>query len=310
MVVSCLADSMRKYAVATADSDTRISESRLRRLVKHTAPPRVLHWLRDVRYMLSDVFHAPEPLMPPVRLMHDGPRGRDMWKRGVDNGRFVYRELVQIPPGSDATILDIGCGIGRKTMALLEVLGPNGRYIGFDPVKRGIDWLNRNVHDERFHFLHADIRNPFYNAQGNIEPERFRLPAPDSSVDLVTAWSVFTHLTPDIAKLYLQEAARVLKPGGSLNASFFIMDKESLEGVKNGSSRRPMVQIEPNFYATNPSILEDATGFDHDWLMARMKECGLHPDRIVPGHWSRIGDLDHPRSKSFHSQDFVKAVKS
>lgn len=264
--------------------------------------------------MMEDLLpHEQDELIPPVRLMHDGPRGRDMFKQGLRNCVKQYESLLELPRNANVDILDIGCGIGRKTIPLMEHLGPDSVYIGIDPVRSGIEWLNRNVasRDPRFRFIHADIYSKFYNPRGSIRPEDYRLPVPSRSVDIVVAWSVFTHLTPDATLRYFDEIARVLKPGARMAASFFLLDEDSLEGVAKGVSRRPMFLHgrSTTFYVTNPSIPEDASGFAKDWLLARLRERGLEPSKIVHGHWSRIADPSHPRHESWYSQDFILSTR-
>ena len=46
------------------------------------------------------------------------------------------------------------------------------------------------------------------------------MPAPDASADMVSAFSVFTHLLHAETYLYMEDIRRVLRPGGKLVFSF------------------------------------------------------------------------------------------
>ncbi len=120
-------------------------------------------------------------------------------------------------------VLEIGCGIGRIACALGR-RHPALDYLGFDVVSYGIDWSRKRLAARPgFRFVHADLRNGFYNPFGRHAATGFRFPADDASRDLVFATSVFTHLLEDAARHYLAEAARVLAPGGRLYLTTFLM---------------------------------------------------------------------------------------
>jgi len=92
------------------------------------------------------------PLIPPTRLMHEGPRGFLTFKKNGEEFLRYYIKLCNLRPNEK--ILDVGCGIGRKTVALTKYLDENGRYEGFDIVKTGIDWCTKRISTEypNFHF--------------------------------------------------------------------------------------------------------------------------------------------------------------
>jgi hypothetical protein len=51
------------------------------------------------------------------------------------------------------------------------------------------------------------------------------MPAEDGAFSLVIALSVFTHTTQAHAEYYLREITRVMRPEGTLVASFFLFEK-------------------------------------------------------------------------------------
>jgi ubiquinone/menaquinone biosynthesis C-methylase UbiE len=133
------------------------------------------------------------------------------------------------------TVLDIGCGIGRMAAGLSQYLDPTtGRYIGFDPTQRGIEWCRTAYADRaNFEFHWADIQNDLYNSAGAYRAAEFIFPCEDHSIDLAIATSVFTHLYEDDIRAYLSEAARVLKPGGRLFSTAYLFSGERPVGTRH-----------------------------------------------------------------------------
>ena len=94
----------------------------------------------------------------------------------------------------DATVLDVGCGDGARTLANL----PAGS-IGLDISRRGLALASDAVPDARL--LQGEMRS---------------IPLRDGSVDAITAYHAVFHVPradhPDVYR----EFARVLRPGGTL----------------------------------------------------------------------------------------------
>jgi SAM-dependent methyltransferase len=103
----------------------------------------------------------------------------------------------------DGYLIDVGCGSGRLAQPLSRVF--QGKYLGIDVVPQLIDFARQNVQ-------RADWR--FKLTEG------FTIPEKDGVADMVCFFSVFTHLSHEQSYLYLQEAKRVLKPGGRILFSF------------------------------------------------------------------------------------------
>ncbi|HEU4563355.1 MAG TPA: class I SAM-dependent methyltransferase, partial [Gemmatimonadaceae bacterium] len=125
-----------------------------------------------------------------------------------------------------SAVMEIGCGVGRVAFALRYILAPEGRYTGFEIVRRKVEFTERHFHraHPNFRFVWADVHNTHYNPRGRLRPTDYAFPAPDASQDLVFAASVFTHMLPDNAAHYFRESARVLRPGGRCVFSFFLLD--------------------------------------------------------------------------------------
>ena len=103
----------------------------------------------------------------------------------------------------DFAVIDVGCGSGRLAKPLSQYL--TGRYLGIDIVPELVSHARHIVDKPAWRFEVA---------QGLTIPEE------DAVADLVCFFSVFTHLLHEQSYVYLQEAKRVLKPGGDIVFSF------------------------------------------------------------------------------------------
>jgi SAM-dependent methyltransferase len=108
-------------------------------------------------------------------------------------------------------ILDLGCGIGRHVVMLAqEGYDTAGIDIAHNAVRFAEKWLQTLG-------LTADLRI------GSI----IRLPWPDNHFDAIVSHGVLDHMTPDEGRAAVQEARRVLKPGGLFYLSLASTDEYS-----------------------------------------------------------------------------------
>ncbi len=108
-------------------------------------------------------------------------------------------------PAGGAHILDIGPGDGWPALPIAAAV-PDTEVIGVDPSPRRVHVSTANA--QRLHLPNAR----FVLADGG------RLPFGNATFDLVTAASSIEEAADAVAVLY--EAARVLRPGGVLRASY------------------------------------------------------------------------------------------
>lgn len=241
--------------------------------------------------------------MPPIRLMRDGPRGREAFIEGGTEVVPFYRDVLHMAP--DACVLDIGSGIGRKTIPLLDYLDGDGRYIGVDIDRDMVEWCARHIstRNPRFSFVTASIHNSFYNPGGALPPEQYVFPFPDRAFDIAVLWSVFTHLYPATIEHYLSEIHRMLKPGGRMAASFFILDEFAKAEIHAGRSFYPVTHEFDGYWTSNPTMPEDLIAVEHDWLVEALATAGFTVDEVRLGSWS-----NHPVDPVYAGHSFQDTV--
>lgn len=198
-------------------------------------------------------------------------------------GYFV--QVGQLPV--DGTVLDIGSGIGRMASGLSLYLSENGRYVGFEPVQRGVRWCKQAYsHISNFEFHWVDLFNELYNPEGRVNATEYRFPMEDRAADLVIATSIFTHLYEDDIAAYCREIRRVLKPSGKLLATVYVFD-----GEQPPDSDRDLVrfdQVDPvnanrRHIADAPPLA--AVCYQADYLSALMETNLGRSVSIRKGRW-------------------------
>lgn len=119
-------------------------------------------------------------------------------------GRLELQLLLAEGLKPTDTLLDLGCGTGRLAVHAIPALD-GGAYIGIDISQSMIDEAERRVRDTipdpPCEVLWAKQTTPVY-------------PLDADSVDVVCAFSVFTHMEHEDTYRYLKEALRIVRPGG------------------------------------------------------------------------------------------------
>ena len=227
-----------------------------------------------------------DPLMPPRRLLGDDYS--EFERIGQEFlGHFV--ELGGLEPHH--RVLDIGCGVGRMAVPLTRYLSAAGSYEGFDVVEREIEWCRRAISSRHanFAFRVLDVRNERYNPGGSAGPSAW--PFADSTFDFAIAASLFTHLRPADAAAYIAEAGRVLEPGGTLFATFFLLDDETRPRIERGASYFSFRHADGPAAAEDAGSFEAAVAYDLGWLRERLAAAGLEVADLRHGYWSGTDDF-------------------
>ncbi|HYG88464.1 MAG TPA: class I SAM-dependent methyltransferase [Azospirillum sp.] len=192
-------------------------------------------------------------------------------------------------------VLEVGCGIGRMALPLTQYL--DGGYDGVDVVEDGIRWCADTITPAypQFRFHHLDVANGLYNPGGRIEAAAAVLPFEAGSVDFVILTSVITHLRTVETARYAAETARLLKPGGRVFLSLFLVDGMAREGIRARTARPAFDPDEagPEFIA-DPTTPNAAVAYDETFLLGLFAAQGLRPARpVARGHWSGRRDTEN-----------------
>jgi SAM-dependent methyltransferase len=213
-----------------------------------------------------------------------------------ETGDWIAALLVRSGLQPHHRVLDVGCGIGRVALALTNVLSDAAGYDGLDADRRAVQWCIEHFtpNHPRFRFVHADVAAGQYN-QSAAHSIGYRFPWADATFDFAFATSVFTHLEMDSAQHYFAEAARVLRPGGILFVTMFLLDGA-------------------------PAQLEFPVGRDGAWLMdgerptrgVAFREDDLAALMSAPWNDVRVqrGDWRETGSFSVRGQDIVTARRA
>ena len=127
---------------------------------------------------------------------------RSVYIEDVFANRFDKQKYL--PPKTDLSVLDLGCGIGFWTIELL--LHHPYQLVAADLTQRALDLTAKRL---EMYGLEAELRKE--NAE--------RMTFPDETFDHINCQGVIHH-TPDTARA-VSEIARVLKPGGTANISVY-----------------------------------------------------------------------------------------
>jgi len=151
--------------------------------------------------------------------------GGESWGAISDAHQAAYARYCPIEPGQ--TILEVGCGVGRDAIPLLQRIGPGGTYVGVDIIEPSISWCRANigVRYQNARFEHLPVKNSFYNPSGTLSALDVRFPMDDGVADRIILQSVFTHMFAEEILCYLTEFQRLLAPTGRVFATFFVVDR-------------------------------------------------------------------------------------
>jgi len=107
-------------------------------------------------------------------------------------------------------LLDVGCGSLRAGRLLIPLLSP-GHYFGIEPEA----WLVEEGVQRELGPELAREKRPVFSHDPGFELSRF-----GRSFDFVLAHSIFSHATPEQLGICLTEAAKVMRPGSLMAATY------------------------------------------------------------------------------------------
>ncbi|MEM9257598.1 MAG: class I SAM-dependent methyltransferase [Pseudomonadota bacterium] len=196
-------------------------------------------------------------------------------------------------------MLDMGCGV-KLVQAILEEQLDIGRYAGIDVYAEQIEFLVNHVRDKRFEFHHMDTHNEMYNPDGEPLNASTKLPLEEHSFDIITLFSVFTHLAPHDYVSMLKVLRNYVKPDGKLLFSLYLNESTAgghgfIDGVARNIKYTPE-QIE-NYQGPPPF---------RDWFPDRPLQVAVysreHAIELVQGTGWHIESVNDPEE---HIQHFI-----
>jgi len=214
---------------------------------------------------------APDPAipLPPYTLRMGGQhfkKDSDFVNAGVRDARVLRRRAGL---GPRKRVLDWGCGAGRLAIGIKHLMGNVADYHGVDIQPELLTWAKDNLTDEHTRFTLVDAHNARYNPDGE---QSFHIPAEDESVDVLYAYSVFSHmLTHDLAG-YGATIARILAPKGRAWVTAFV-EEDVPDCVEN-----PTDYLKLEWKGALHCVR-----FDRRFFEATLYDAGLAVDEFVYG---------------------------
>ena len=261
---------------------------RARRHLRHNRLARVLR---------SAVLTGADGLERMLASKDAGCPPRRLRRVGAGDFRAVGDALVEqlVDAGGlrpEHRVIDIGCGSGRLALPLTGYLR-GGSYDGFDVDAEMVAWCRRTITPRypNFAFTLLDVANAHYNPGGAVSAGEAAFPFATARFHFAVATSLFTHLLPAGFANYAAEAARVLAPGGTLFATFCLVDDDVLARVARGEAavdlrHRVRDDAGVEFRTVDPASPETAVGFGEAYVRATLARVGLRVDAVHPGTWS------------------------
>lgn len=160
-------------------------------------------------------------------------------------------------------ILDFGCGCGRSIFTLSQVV-PDADLHGTDIDAEAIEWLSEH-HPGLATYQVAPTAPPM-----PYEPDRF---------DFVFGISVFTHLPEDLQFAWLDELARITKPGG-----YLVM-------TTHGRRHHHLLDEASRATIADTGFLYRATGYGASVSLPDFYESAYHTHDYIRSTWSRYFDI-------------------
>ena len=249
----------------------------------------------------SRLFGSLASLVPPVEEMFDGNADLEEFKANGEEFLHIYKTICHLR--EDERILDVGSGIGRKTIPLTQYLTAAASYDGIDINAKGVEWCRGRITARfpNFRFQQIDVANPLYNPGGACPPAEYRFPFADGSFTFATLCSVFTHMMPRDVEHYLSEVSRVLGHGRCL-ISYFLLNDESRGFIASGRSFLPFGSVQGGYATISPEMPERAVAFDEEFVTTLYESVGLRIVRVEHGSWCG-------RQEFLSYQDLILAEK-
>lgn len=121
----------------------------------------------------------------------------------------------------NSRLLDLGCGKSRVGFGIKYSFTTEriADYHGVDIQEHPIKWAQDHLDEPGFRFTFVNLYHPHYNPNGE---RKNTIPAEDNSVDIVCAYSVFSHMSDSDASEYLKLINKVLVENGKAYITAYV----------------------------------------------------------------------------------------
>lgn len=244
-------------------------------------------WVRYLYYLPADLWDRIKgkrnKYVPPRGAIYTGSAaGAEKFLASSKHQLELLKSELDLRP--DDHVLDIGSGIGRTAISLVEFLSAQARYEGFDVVKSGVDWCNKKIGRDfpNFNFTYVPLFNDLYN-NSKAKATDFEFPYKSAEFDKVYSFSVFTHMMVDEIGHYLKEIQRVMKDDGSALSTFFLYDETDEDQIATQGFGFPVKG--DGFRLMNSKVTSGNIAIHKEKLNQMMAAAGLEVTRIADGFW-------------------------
>ena len=186
----------------------------------------------------------------------------DGWECLKSLARNLDHGLQAFGVRDDETVLDIGCGTGNLTAALLKHLSADGRIEAVDVSPRMIEIARRKVADARVRWHLVDAEH---------------LPLADETCDRAICYSVWPHFEDPGAIAH--ELGRVLRPGGRIHV-WHLISRERVNQIHADAGEAvcrdhlPPVQELAGFFVAQGFELIKAVETQDSYLLTAARPVG------------------------------------
>jgi SAM-dependent methyltransferase len=226
----------------------------------------------------------------PLTKDREGYYGSDhfsYWASGLRDARL----LLDVASAHGVAVnhyLDFGCASGRvlRHMALQR---PQSRAMGCDINRLHVEWCNAHLPSNCLAFQNHSVPS---------------LPLPDASVDVVSAYSVFTHIEA-LETAWLMELRRILRPGGL--AWITVHSELTLQEMNpNWPLWTPVME-----HPLAAKVLDEKRNFHGDRLISRWLASQSYSSNVfykldyLKVRWSRFFEIAEVRRRCPTFQDVL-----